>query len=181
MLPYDTHFVQFKPNHDFNHRAFDRWPNTLIRVYDMHGELIRFSREYGVDNNQWITPDEIDVTPWPNIVETAADSNEKRMKFLDEFYKNYIEKTSGNVVRLWDDIRLKNNKTGVGYNEAVKAKNEARKVALDMLCELDPGYTQHRANMIDWPLAKINEEIKRARGWQKKKAEYNDFFDELRF
>ena len=93
----------------------------------MHDELIRFSREYGVDNNQWITPDEIDVTPWPNIVETAADSNEKRMKFLDEFYKNYIEKTSGNVVRLWDDIRLKKQQDRSWVQQGRKGEERGQK------------------------------------------------------
>ena len=35
MLPHDTHYVQFKPNHDINHRAFNKKPFTLLRVFDL--------------------------------------------------------------------------------------------------------------------------------------------------
>ncbi|CAF1051218.1 unnamed protein product [Brachionus calyciflorus] len=38
MLPHDTHYVQFKPNHDINHRPFNKKPCTLLRVYDLKDE-----------------------------------------------------------------------------------------------------------------------------------------------
>ena len=52
MLPYDDHYVQFKANHDWNHKAFDKWATTQLRIYDLRDELVRFAIEYLDPNDQ---------------------------------------------------------------------------------------------------------------------------------
>ena len=182
MLPHDTHYVQFKPNHDINHRAFNKKPFTLLRVYDLKDELIRFSMEYEDRNIQRDVQQEIEEETMEQIDEpiTPHCCNGKNLAFLDKFYKNYIEKQSNNIVRIWEDVREKQDRYGVGYNEAEIAKNQARNEMLDELCGFDPSYNLYRSQMIDWPLFQIETEYWKAYNWHfnNRRRELNESSDE---
>ncbi|RNA02874.1 hypothetical protein BpHYR1_017176 [Brachionus plicatilis] len=77
-----------------------------------------------------------------------------KASFLEKFYRSYLEKTSNNVIRLYDKIKVKNDRNGIEYKEEERAKNEARRKLLDELCELGPKYKHHKSEMSDWSLDK---------------------------
>ncbi|RNA16376.1 hypothetical protein BpHYR1_035376 [Brachionus plicatilis] len=159
MLPHDKHYVQFKENHDYNHTAFDKWP-----------ELIPFANEYPAEKQT--SPREENETSFNPNIKPSDNTKTSKASFLEKFYRSYLEKTPNNVVRLYDKIKVKNDRNGIGYKEEEQneAKNEARRELLDELCELDPKYKHHKSEMSDWSLFKINSEIEVTRKLQLKRA-----------
>ncbi|CAF0965658.1 unnamed protein product [Brachionus calyciflorus] len=104
MLPYDTHYVQFKENFDKCKKPFSNYPDT---------------------------------------------------------------QKSGNVVRLWESIEMKRNRTGVRYNAAETAKNEVRRLLLDELCRLDRGFEMHISDM-------IQKKIEMVKKWNERRREFDE-------
>ncbi|RNA41727.1 hypothetical protein BpHYR1_044155 [Brachionus plicatilis] len=149
ILPHDKHYVQFKENHDYNHTAFDKWPHTQLRVYDIEEELIRYANEYPAERQT--SPREENETSFNPDVKPSDNTKTGKASFLEKFYRSYLEKTSKNVVRL---------RTG---------KERTRRELLDELCELDPKYKHHKSEMSDWSLFRINSEINET--WRAKKIE----------
>ncbi|RNA30048.1 hypothetical protein BpHYR1_011599 [Brachionus plicatilis] len=125
MLPHDKHYVQFKENHDYNHTAFDKWPNTQLRVYDIEEELIRYANEFPAEKQ--ISPREENETSFNPNIKPSHNTKTGKASFLKKIYRSYLEKTSNNVIRLYDKIKVKNDRNGIGYKEEELAKNEARR------------------------------------------------------
>ncbi|CAF1074101.1 unnamed protein product [Brachionus calyciflorus] len=150
MLPKDEHYVQFVPNHDTNPKAFDEWPHTQVRIYDLKDEIIKFA-----------------------MVHMDKTSKERRKEERVEGPR-YLEKTENKVIRVWEGIIKKKDRAGVGYNRAELAKNEARRLLLDELCQLDKSYKSYRSNMIDWSLFRIQEEIESAKKRNERKREHDE-------
>ncbi|CAF1129267.1 unnamed protein product [Brachionus calyciflorus] len=148
MLPKDEHFVHFVPNHDSNPKAFDEWPHTQVRIYDLEDEIIKLALESALDSPR--------RPSWIN------------------FIKDTSKKIKNRIIRVWEGIIKKRDRTGVGYYRTESAKNEVRRLLLNELCQLDKSYEIYRSNMIDWSLFRIQEEIELVKKWNERRQEHDE-------
>jgi hypothetical protein len=170
MLPRDTHYIQFVANHDSSSEVFDVWPKTQVRVYDMSEELICFATVYE-DNNP---PSVREVDNEEDVQFTCTTTTEPpQVKFMNDFYRRYLDKTEGKVIKLWEHVERKPDRFGIGYKEAMAAKEQARQDLISQLCEIEPGYEMHKASMIGWPLFKLHSEIAMVEKWQRETEEWS--------
>ena len=73
-------------------------------------------------------------------VDKESDIRFTKTSFIDKFYQRYLENSENRIIRVWEGIIKKRDRTGVGYNRAELAKNEAIRPLLNELCQLDKSY-----------------------------------------
>ncbi|CAF0918434.1 unnamed protein product [Brachionus calyciflorus] len=103
---------------------------TLLGVCDLKDELMRFSMEYEDRNRQRDVQQE--------------EQEEETMEQIDEPHQIVVM-----VKIIWEELREKQDRYGVSYNEAEMTKNQARNEMMDELCCFDPSYNLYRSQMID--------------------------------